>query len=233
MGLEKRNGQEWNVLKLANSASRYVQCMAIRLVHAVGVILQPEHLQRYLLKPCMLYRKHPLRQVGSFRYFGVHAVNLKPTLIMKPFFSILVMLLLLMACGKDTPETRPSIKFKSANTTDVALNQNLFVTLEFADKEGDISDTLFIVRQRLNANGPLVKDPLPYVVPQFPKAQQGDLELNLEYFTDLTLQLDPIRIPGSNPPQNEVDTLTLKFVLKDKAGNISDTALLENLRVQR
>jgi hypothetical protein len=143
------------------------------------------------------------------------------------------MLLLLMACGKDTPETKPSIKFKSANTTDVALNQNLFVTLEFADKEGDISDTLFIIRQRLNANGPLVKDPLPYVVPQFPKAQQGDLELNLEYFTDLTLQLDPIRIPGSNPPENEVDTLTLKFVLKDKAGNISDTALLENLRVQR
>jgi hypothetical protein len=45
--------------------------------------------------------------------------------------------------------------------------------------------------------------------------------------------LPPLRIPGSNPVRNEIDTLRLKIVAKDKAGNKSDTLVVNNVYVTR
>src|SRR5690242_17258571 len=89
--------------------------------------------------------------------------------------------LLLAACGKDKFESKPHLKIKSVNTHEVAANQTLSVLLEFTDKEGDVSDSFLIIRQRLNQNGPLLMDPLPYKLPEFPATSKGEIEVNLGY----------------------------------------------------
>lgn len=126
-----------------------------------------------------------------------------------------------IACNKDKVETKPHVSFKSFNTDVVSLNEALRVTLNFTDQEGDL-DSLFIIRQRLNARGPSYKV-LPYGIPEFSGQNKGELEVTLSYASDLTLALSALPIPGSNPRRYEPDTLQLKFYLKDEAGNVSDS----------
>lgn len=154
---------------------------------------------------------------------------------MKQLLVFLTVALLVAACGKDRFETKPQLKIISVNTVntkELAFNEPLSITLEFTDKEGDVSDTFFIVRERLNAHDPRVKV-LPYLLPKYPLTQKGEIEVNLDFQNEVILDLPPIRIPGSNPTKNESDTMRLKFVAKDKGGNYSDTAVLDNLIVER
>jgi hypothetical protein len=150
---------------------------------------------------------------------------------MKQIFAGSVLVLLLLACGKDNFETKPQLKIKSADPKEVTNERPLTIIIEFTDKEGDVSDSLYIVRQRLNLNGAETFLPLPYKLPDFPKTTKGEFELNLDYNQDVTLNMNPIRIPGTNT--NEQDTLRLKFVAKDKGGNFSDTAILDDIYVIR
>jgi hypothetical protein len=152
---------------------------------------------------------------------------------MKKLVISLTLVFLVAACSKDKFETKPHLKITSVSNKQLAFNEPLSVTLEFTDKEGDVSDSFFIVRQRLNQHDPVTANPLPYKIPDFPKTQKGEFEVNLGFQNELTLNLDPIRIPGTNPAQNEPDTMVLKFVAKDKGGNYSDTATLDNLIVER
>lgn len=152
---------------------------------------------------------------------------------MKKYFFLLLVVGAATACSKDKYETKPQLKFKSANYDVVPLSATLEINIEFTDKEGDVSDSIFFVRQRLNKRGPLTLPVLPYKIPDFPNTSKGEFQVNLNYSNDLTLQLQPIRIPGSNPSRNEPDTLNLKFVAKDKGGNKSDTLTLSNVIVIR
>jgi hypothetical protein len=137
------------------------------------------------------------------------------------------------ACGKDKFQTIPQLKLKSVNTDVVPLNGNLRLTIEYTDKEGDVDDSLFVVRQRLNSRGPVTLPSAIYNIPDFPDTNKGEFQVTLEYITQLTAGLSPIRVPGSNPARNEPDTLLLKFVAKDKAENKSDTLVVSNIFVTR
>jgi hypothetical protein len=137
----------------------------------------------------------------------------------------------IIACSKDSVDTKPSLKIESVSSDIIAKNQDLNVTMSFTDKEGDVNDTLFIIRTRTNKRGPVTLKPLALKVPDFPSKTKGEITANLSYSNHLTLQLSPLSIPG-NASQNEPDTLILKFVLKDKEKNVSDTATA-NVIVQR
>ena len=139
----------------------------------------------------------------------------------------------MIACGKDKFETVPQLELKSRNTDIVPVNGDLRLDIEFRDKEGDVSDSLFIVRQRLNKRGPVQLSALLYGIPDFPNTDKGEFEVTLTYQFGLVLNLPPLRIPGSNPVKNEVDTLRLKIVARDKAGNKSDTLIVDNVYVIR
>lgn len=154
---------------------------------------------------------------------------------MKKFICLSAALALVVACGKDSFETKPQLKIVSVDPEEkvVAFNQPLSVTLEFTDKEGDVSDSIFVVRERLNASDPETKFPSPYKIPDFPNTTKGEIQVYLDFDEDLTLDLLPVRIPGSTPSRNEPDTLRIKFVAKDKGGNFSDTATLDNIFVER
>jgi hypothetical protein len=146
---------------------------------------------------------------------------------------VFILLLAVLACGKDKFQTIPQLKFKSINTYNVPINENLRVTLEYTDKEGDVDDSLVVVRQRLNRRGPVTLSPSIFNIPEFPNTNKGQFEMNFLYQFHLISGLTPIRIPGSNPPMNEPDTLLMKFVAKDKAGNKSDTLVLNTIYVER
>ena len=139
----------------------------------------------------------------------------------------------LVSCNKDKFQTIPQLKFKSKNTDLVLLNHSQRVTLEYTDKEGDVDYSLIVVRKILNRRGPLTLPASPYTIPAFTNTDKGEFEITLSYQFGLIFGIPALRIPGSNPAQNEPDTLILKFVARDKAGNKSDTLTVSNIFVTR
>ena len=128
-----------------------------------------------------------------------------------------------IACNKDKLETTPSLKFKSVNATTIPVGGNLIVQLEFADKEGDVSDTVFVKKIRINKIVvPTIRDSFELEVPEFPNRSRGVIELNLKYQNHLLSAINPPSSGGS-PPNLHDDTLIFKFVLRDKAKHLSDT----------
>ena len=139
----------------------------------------------------------------------------------------------IISCGKDKFQTVPQLKLKSKSPDVVPLGDPLVLRIEYTDKEGDVSDSIFIVRERLNLKGRVQLGASPYNIPDFPKTDQGEFEISLDYQFGLVFNLPPIRIPGSNPARNEIDTLRLKIVAKDNEGNKSDTLIVDNVYVTR
>ena len=87
----------------------------------------------------------------------------------------------MISCDKDKFETVPQLEYKSRNTDIVPVNGSLRLNVEFRDKEGDVSDSVLIVRQRLNKRGPVQLPANPYGIPDFPKTDKGEFEITLEY----------------------------------------------------
>ncbi len=152
---------------------------------------------------------------------------------MKKSLIAFVSLIFLNACDKDRFETKPQIKILSVNRNVVEKNTDLRFLLEFTDKEGDVDDSLFVIRQRLNSRGPVTLRPSPYGIPKFPNQSKGEIQVTLAYNEGITFGISPLRIPGSNPEQFQPDTMRFKFVLKDRAGNVSDTATSRDIIVIR
>ncbi|OLY92772.1 hypothetical protein SAMN05444008_10259 [Cnuella takakiae] len=141
---------------------------------------------------------------------------------MKVVYGLLALALGLMACNKDEFQTKPQIKVLSATPDVVPIGQALTVSLEFTDKEGDVDDSVTVIRTRINQRD-FTKLPftIKYKIPLFPDKTRGEMDVNMAWSTALTLQNSPLRIPGTNT--NEPDTLRLQFSVKDAKGNRSDT----------
>lgn len=154
---------------------------------------------------------------------------------MKRIFAISAVLFLFMACGKDSFETKPQLKLKSQSASFVPIGSNLQLVFEYTDKEGDVSDTLYFKKERINQRVvATLRDSLELRVPEFPKTAEGEFILNLDYDNYLiSAQEAPRANPGELPAKFESDTLNLKFVLKDKAGNKSDTLRIDNVVIER
>ena len=136
-----------------------------------------------------------------------------------------------IGCDKDKVETVPSVSFKSFSTDVVPRQSALRVTLEFTDQEGDV-DSVFVSRQRVNSRGPQFNF-VGFAVPETRGENRGEITISMDYSLRLTSGLSALRIPGSNPSQNEPDTLQLKFRLKDRAGNYSDSTAPQRVIVIR
>lgn len=96
------------------------------------------------------------------------------------------------------------------------LNQQglLKFTLTFTDAEGDFSDSGSIYIQKIVPNCPASDNDEIVALPVFPatKDQKGNINVSLNY-NDISPKCSP---------QN--DTATFRFVLKDDAHHVSDTA---------
>jgi hypothetical protein len=150
---------------------------------------------------------------------------------MKKIAPILAFIVILVACDKDQFETKPTLKLESLSSEFISKNQGLDITFSFTDKEGDVNDTLFVSRTRLNKRSIVTRPFIPYQIPDFPKTVKGEIVLRLAYTSGLTLGINPLSIPNQ-AGKFEPDTLLLRFVLKDKENNKSDTAIA-NVIVER
>ena len=143
-------------------------------------------------------------------------------------------MLLSLACSKDKFETKPSLKLKSQNGDTFANNNDaLVVEFDFTDKEGDVNDTLFVKKIRTNQRqaAQTLRDSFKLKVPDFPTEYEGVIKVTLDYQNYLISAINP-PVSG-NPPKPEPDTLIMKFALKDKAKNISDTVTIGPLYIIR
>ncbi len=144
-----------------------------------------------------------------------------------------VLVFTLIACNKDKFQTKPTISIKSINTEVVPQNGTFIITLECTDKEGDVEDSLILIKKRLNRRVvTTVRDTLRFKIPTFPANSRTEIQAVLDYQNILSA-LNPPNIPGSNPLQREVDTLVLRMAVRDKAGNTSDTVESRQIYVIR
>lgn len=151
---------------------------------------------------------------------------------MRSLIYVLALSTLIVACKKDKFQTKPSLKLKSISSNVIPVQGNLNVQFEFTDKEGDISDTIFV--KKIRTNRVAVKtnlDSFALTIPVIPNHNKGIIELNLTYhFHLVSAESPPSR---GNPPNPEDDTLILKFALRDKAKNVSDTVTTEPIIIIR
>jgi hypothetical protein len=153
---------------------------------------------------------------------------------MKKLLLAVVVLVVLLACNKDKYQTKPQISVKSVATDDVPVNGDLTVVLSYTDKEGDISDSLFIKKIRLNKTVvATLRDSLKYKIPDMPDYSKGEITVALDYQNNLISAVTAPPVQGSNPPQPQPDTLLIRMWIHDKAGNTSDTVNIGPVAVRR
>jgi hypothetical protein len=149
----------------------------------------------------------------------------------KPVFSI-ILLLLVVACGKDNIDTKPTLKIKSFNTMQVPGNGDLEIMLTFTDKQGDI-DSLHLYKIRTNQDQrPTQNDSLIYQIPEFPEKSKGEIKITIPYQFGLLSAVIPRSQPGA-PNDKEPDTLIFKMYVRDRAKNASDTVFSDPVVVER
>ena len=147
---------------------------------------------------------------------------------------LFILFVVALACNKDKFQTKPSISIKSMTGDYIPLNASLRIELECTDKEGDVQDSIIIIKQRLNKRVvPTLRDTIRIKFPVFPAKPKTEIILTLDYQNHLISAQNPPFIPGSNPPQREVDTLVLRMAVKDNAGNVSDTISSPQIKVFR
>ena len=152
---------------------------------------------------------------------------------MRQVIFLAFLLIFMMACNKDKLETKPSIKINSVSSNFIPNGGNLSVSMEFADKEGDISNSLFVQKIRTNIRVvPTIRDTFSLPVPEFTKNSRGNIEVVMTYQNHLLSAINPPSV-GGNPPRVEDDTLTIRFALRDLAGNVSDTVSAGTIIVSR
>ena len=129
------------------------------------------------------------------------------------FFSFLI-----TACKKDPTGPKIGLKFKSVNGSQFALGDRVVFKFEFTPKTNE-ADSLFVVRKFFTCAFYPTPDTLSFQFPDFPNDGKADLEYAFVYgsggfFYDGCYNGVSVR---------RTDSLTYKFWVKDKDGNVSDT----------
>ncbi|HLY69835.1 MAG TPA: hypothetical protein VKR53_08900 [Puia sp.] len=128
------------------------------------------------------------------------------------FLSVLG-IVFLASCGKGLT-TKPQISIESI-TTLVPLGGDFNATLKFSDKQGDLGGATFtavVISKNIlpPPNGMTVDATIQDSIPDFPNYQTGEFLFTL----------------SNNKVHQETlrnDSLIMKFVVTDRAGNVSDT----------
>jgi len=129
-------------------------------------------------------------------------------------------------CTKSTYTSKPQISVKSISGTTLGAGSLLLFQIQFTDAEGDIQDTLWV--QKISRTCPttagaqfISRNKVPDFTPT--PNLKGILEIGYAYNAN---------IPGYQTMSGcgtKNDTAYFRFWLKDKANNVSDTLVSENI----
>jgi hypothetical protein len=129
---------------------------------------------------------------------------------------LLALTILVVSCGKDKFQTKPTLTLKNVNTNILGRGQVLEFELQATDAEGDLNDTIHVFKVTRNCTNSNFNQ--KYKLPIFPESKDLDIGLLVRYGYRVT-GVPAIREPQC--PRN--DTCFFRFVIRDKAGNVSDT----------
>jgi PKD repeat protein len=138
---------------------------------------------------------------------------------------ILVTLLLvsiLGACGKDKYDTKPKLTFKSINGKTFKQGDVVAFTIEVTDAEGDIQDSIWIekITRNCTTNKVLL---LKNRMPLFTATKNLKADISATFVYNVTNGDYPVLVRSTCTSQN--DSATMRFWIKDKGGNVSDTVV--------
>lgn len=127
-----------------------------------------------------------------------------------------LMLLLLASCSKDKFKTEPQVDIKTITPEEVRKGQIITLTADVRDQEGDLQDSLLVVRKWFNGNDLFARDTQRFYLGSlpFPAKQQIEVQVLFAYgeFRDDALYL----------PLEQVDrNFAVGLIVRDKAGNKS------------
>jgi hypothetical protein len=146
--------------------------------------------------------------------------------------AVILFVTVIVACNKNKYQTKPTLELKSMNGNVVPAGAQLLLEFDFTDKEGDVNNALFVQKIRTNKQKvPTIRDTFSLPVPEFPKNTKGLIQALLDYSQHLTSAINPPKDPVTN--KNQHDTLILRFVLRDRAGNASDTVTTDPVVILR
>ncbi|HXB43465.1 MAG TPA: hypothetical protein VNV85_05380 [Puia sp.] len=138
-------------------------------------------------------------------------------------FLIAAILMSIISCKK-SGSSGLTIKIVSISNAIVPVSGSTTITLNFTDDAGKPIDSIFMHKIRINQDSSqvqTVRDTLYLTPPSYPGNVKGQLQLNLDNTNYLASAATPPAF--GNPPQNESDSLIIKFAAKDVANNASDT----------
>lgn len=139
-------------------------------------------------------------------------------------FIALLFVLFILACGKETFESKPSLTIKSISSTLVAPGSDLLINMRLTDKEGDFVDTIWVKKSTTRCAQSNFIDSFLYRIPaETPRTRNFDGEVLVTFTYAIELQ----------PRCNRNDTATFSFWMKDKKGNKSDTAKTQFIIIRR
>lgn len=135
---------------------------------------------------------------------------------MKRIFPVILLLsvLFIVSCGKDTFQSKPQLTLKSVSSTTIPVGRDLQIRMRLTDKEGDFKDTIWVSKVTTRCPSSNFKDSILYhLPPETPKTRNFDGEVYISFAYAIELQPRCIR----------PDTAVFSFWMKDDAGNRSDT----------
>ena len=97
---------------------------------------------------------------------------------MKRIFVFCVGILVIFACSKDKFKTEPQVEIKSLAPSEVHKGQLFSLRAIVRDKEGDIQDSVFLIRKRFNGTTLLTTDTLRFSISDFDFPEKSEIEIN-------------------------------------------------------
>lgn len=140
---------------------------------------------------------------------------------MKRFVIILIIGSALLSCSKSKFKTQPQVQSISLNPNSVYYGQIFKLKATVTDKEGDATDSIFLVEKLYNisTNFLLKTDTLRFTTTDFgvPNNDQYEFEADFDFgqIVDGTIQV--------SSDDNSVDrAFSIGIIIRDKAGHKSD-----------
>jgi len=133
---------------------------------------------------------------------------------MKNYSLAVLLLMIIVSCGKDTFQSKPQLTLESVSSSIVPVNSGLQIRMRLTDKEGDFIDTVWVSKITTRCPSSNFRDSLLYRIPgDAPRTKNFNGEVLITFSYPIELQ----------PRCTRPDTAVFSFWMKDAKGNRSDT----------
>ena len=148
---------------------------------------------------------------------------------MKRFFVFAFLVLSLLACDKDKFKTEPQVEIKSLSPSEVRKGDIFSLRAVIRDKEGDLQDSVYLVRKRFNGNTLLgLPDTLRYNISVFGFPNKSELELEAVFsYGELRDGTIFANLEGADR------NFAVGVIVRDKAGNKSEYVESEKIVLKK